>query len=103
MFFPQRRRWIDRGPVLLEFNALLASWCPGLLEADLNTSLTQLLRERFARVQSRCELEMHIGTVNEKQAELLQLSPGPTSVYLELLNFGEDNQAVEFDQDFWRP
>ncbi|OYU04701.1 MAG: GntR family transcriptional regulator [Pseudomonas sp. PGPPP1] len=103
VFFLQRRRWIDRRPVLLEFNALLASWCPGLLEADLNTSLTQLLRERFARVQSRCELEMHIGTVNEEQAELLQLSPGSTSVYLERLNFGEDNQAVEFDQEFWRP
>jgi len=69
----------------------------------LNTSLTQLLRERFSRVQSRCELEMHIGTVNEEQAELLQLSPGSTSVHLQRLNFGEDDQPVEFDQEFWRP
>ncbi|MBV6749513.1 GntR family transcriptional regulator [Pseudomonas chlororaphis] len=103
VFFLQRRRWIDRRPVLLEFNALLASWCPGLLEEDLNTSLTRLLRERFSRVQSRCELEMHIGTVNEEQAQLLQLSVGSTSVYLERLNFGEANQPVEFDQEFWRP
>src|SRR5450830_1627062 len=103
LFFLQRRRWIDRRPELLEFNALLANWCPALMEADLNTSLPQLLRERFARVQSRCELEMHIGTVNEEQAELLQLSPGSTSVYLERLNFGEEDQAVEFDQEFWRP
>jgi DNA-binding GntR family transcriptional regulator len=103
VFFLQRRRWIDRHPVLLEFNALLASWCPGLLDADLNSSLTRVLRERFSRVQSRSELEMHIGTVNEDQAELLQLSPGSTSAYLERLNFGEEDQAVEFDQEFWRP
>ena len=103
LFFLQRRRWIDRRPVLLEFNALLASWCPGLLDADLNSSLTTVLRERFGRVQSRCELELHMNTVNEHQAELLQLSVGSSSVYLERLNFGEANQPVEFDQEFWRP
>ncbi|KAA8996124.1 UTRA domain-containing protein [Affinibrenneria salicis] len=103
VFFLQRRRWIDRRPVLLEYNVLLASWCPGLLDIDLNTSLTRVLREHFARVQSRCKLEMHIGTVNEEQAELLQLSPGASSIHLERLNFGEENQIVEFDQEFWRP
>ncbi|WP_297833199.1 UTRA domain-containing protein [Pseudomonas sp.] len=103
MFYLQRRRWVDRRPVLLELNTLVASWCPGLLEADLNTSLTSVLRERFGRIQSRCELTMHTGTMNDHQAELLQLSVGSSSVYLERLNFGEDNQPVEFDQEFWRP
>ncbi|MBX8528608.1 GntR family transcriptional regulator [Pseudomonas cichorii] len=103
VFHLQRRRWVDRRPVLLEYNALVASWCPGLLEADLNTSLTQVLRERFRRVQSRCELTMHNSTVDEHQAELLQLTVGSSSLYLERLNFGEQDQPVEFDQEFWRP
>jgi DNA-binding GntR family transcriptional regulator len=103
VFYLQRWRWVDRRPVLLEFNALVASWCPGLLDADLNTSLTTVLRERFGRVQSRCELAMHTGTVDEHQAELLQLSVGSSSLYLERLNFGEAGQPVEFDQEFWRP
>lgn len=103
MFYLQRRRWVDRRPVLLEFNALVANWCPGLLDADLNTSLITVLRERFGRVQSRCELAMHTGTVDEHQAELLQLSVGSSSLYLERLNFGEAGQPVEFDQEFWRP
>lgn len=49
----------DISPVSVvgELNYLLASWCPGLLDADLNTSLTRVLRERFSREQSRCELE----------------------------------------------
>ncbi|PTQ69167.1 UTRA domain-containing protein [Pseudomonas sp. GV071] len=103
VFFLQRRRWVDGRPVLLELNALVANWCPELLQADLNTSLTTLLREQFGRVQSRCELTMHPGTVNEQQAELLQLTPGSSSFYLERLNFGEADQPVEFDQEFWRP
>ncbi|TBU97587.1 UTRA domain-containing protein [Phytopseudomonas dryadis] len=102
VFYLQRRRWVDRRPVLLEYNALLASWCPGLLSHDLNGSLTALLRERFARVHSRSEMSMRPGTVNDVQAELLQVSPGSSSFYLERLNFGEHDQPVEFDQELWR-
>ncbi|MBK4998102.1 GntR family transcriptional regulator [Pseudomonas sp. S31] len=103
VFYLQRRRWVDQRPVLLECNVLVADWCPQLLEADLNTSLTTLLRERFGRVQSRSELCMYPGTMNDFQAERLQVSPGSSSFYLERLNYGEHGQPVEFDQEFWRP
>eukprot|EP01031_Cornospumella_fuschlensis_P017209 gene17209-21043_t len=103
VFVLQRRRWVDQRPVLLECNVVLVDWCPELLSADLDTSLTTLLRERFGRVQSRSELLMHAETMNEAQAGLLQVSPGSSSFYLERLNFGEQGQPVEFDQEFWRP
>lgn len=103
VFVLQRRRWVDQRPVLLECNVVLVDWCPELLSADLDTSLTTLLRERFGRVQSRSELLMHAETMNEAQAGLLQVSPGSSSFYLERLNFGEQGQPVELDQEFWRP
>lgn len=103
VFYLQRRRWVDQRPVLLECNVLLVDWCPELLRTDLNTSLTRLLRERFGRVQSRSELLMHPETMNDVQAELLQVSPGSGSFYLERLSYGEHGQPVEFDQEFWRP
>ena len=103
VFYLQRRRWVDQRPVLLECNVLVVDWCPRLLDADLNTSLTALLRERFGRVQSRSELCMHPETMNDFQADLLQVSPGSSSFYLERLSFGERGQPVEFDQEFWRP
>ncbi len=56
VFFLQRRRWVDERPVLIELIALDASWCPGLLEHDLDTSLMNLLRERFGLVPARCQL-----------------------------------------------
>lgn len=103
VFHLQRRRWVDQRPVLLEYNVLVADWCPELLSADLSTSLTRLLRERFGHVQSRSELFMHPETLNDAQAERLQVSPGSNGFYLERLSFGEDGQPVEFDQEFWRP
>lgn len=103
VFHLQRRRWVDHRPVLLEYNFLRVSWCPDLLSTDLNGSLTRQLRERFDRVQSRCELLMRPETMNDDQAELLQHSAGSSSFYLERLSFGEQGQAVEFDQEFWRP
>ena len=103
VFYLQRRRWVDQRPVLLECNFIRASWCPQLLSADLNSSLTTLLRERFGRVQSRCEMLMHPETMDDQQADLLQHSAGSSSFYLERLNFGEQGQPVEFDQEYWRP
>ncbi|GFM83126.1 hypothetical protein PSCICN_38180 [Pseudomonas cichorii] len=46
---------------------------------------------------------MHNSIIDEHQAELLQLTVGSSSLYLERLNFGEQDQPVEFDQEFWRP
>ncbi|WP_437883800.1 UTRA domain-containing protein [Pseudomonas sp. LRF_L74] len=103
VFHLQRRRWVDGRPVLVEYNTLATRWCPQLLEEDLNTSLTTLLRERFGLIHSRCELIMHPGIMEQAQADLLQVSPGSSSFYLERLNFGERGQPVELDQEFWRP
>ncbi|RJG08788.1 UTRA domain-containing protein [Pseudomonas cavernicola] len=103
VFFLQRRRWVDERPVLIELIALDASWCPGLLEHDLDTSLMNLLRERFDLVPARCQLAMHPTALSAAQAEPLQLAPGSPALYLERLSFARDGRAVEFDQEFWRP
>lgn len=103
VFQLHRRRLIDGRPVLVEINTLLARWCPDLLDARLDCSLTTLLRERFGKVQTRCSLSLRLGTVNEEQAELLQLGAGASNLVLERLNYAEDDLLVEFDQEFWRP
>ncbi len=89
--------------MLIELIALDASWCPGLLEHDLDTSLMNLLRERFGLAPARCQLAMHPTALSAAQAEPLQLAPGSPALYLERLSFAQDGRAVEFDQEFWRP
>ncbi|MDH0290995.1 UTRA domain-containing protein [Pseudomonas sp. GD04087] len=103
VFRLHRRRLIDGRPVLVEINTLLASWCPDLLDARLDRSLTTVLRERFGKLQTRCTLNLRLGTVNDDHAELLQLASGASNLVLERLNYAEDGLLVEFDQEFWRP
>ncbi|SDN77501.1 UTRA domain-containing protein [Pseudomonas jinjuensis] len=103
VFFVQRRRWVDERPVMLEWIALDASWCPGLLEMNLDTSLTRLLRESFGKSPNRCRLAMHPTALDRAQAEPLQLAPGSPALYLERQSYAEEGRIVEFDQEFWRP
>ncbi|KAF1072971.1 MAG: putative transcriptional regulator of 2-aminoethylphosphonate degradation operons [Pseudomonas citronellolis] len=103
VFQLHRRRLIDGRPVLVEINTLLARWCPELLDMRLDPSLTTLLRERYGKLQTRCRLSMRLGTASQAHAELLQIGPGASNLVLERLNYTEDDQLVEFDQEFWRP
>ncbi|SDJ97476.1 transcriptional regulator, GntR family [Pseudomonas delhiensis] len=103
LFAIERRRWIDRRPVLLERILLDAAWCPGLLEEDLDGSLTQVLRERFGKRPRRCELAMHPCALGADQAAPLQLAPGAPGLYLERLSYAEGGRVVELDREFWRP
>lgn len=103
LFAIERRRWIDQRPVLLERILLDAAWCPGLLEEDLDGSLTRVLRERLGKRPQRCELAMHPCALGAAEAEPLQLAPGAPGLFLERLSYAEDDRLVELDQEFWRP
>ncbi|MNZ34036.1 putative transcriptional regulator of 2-aminoethylphosphonate degradation [compost metagenome] len=103
VFVVHRRRWVDQRPVMLEVIALDANWCPGLLELNLDTSLTDLLQKEFGLAPSRCRLAMHPTALERAQAEPLQLAPGSPALYLERQSFAEGERIVEFDQEFWRP
>ncbi|QRY78456.1 UTRA domain-containing protein [Pseudomonas sp. PDNC002] len=97
-----RRRWVDERPVMLEEITLDASWCPGLLDHALDTSLTRVLRERLGLSLSRSELAMHSTALEEVQATPLQLTPGSPGLYVERSSYIGDGRLVEWDQEFWR-
>lgn len=100
----ERRRWVDERPVLLERILLDAGWCPlALLEENLDTSLTQLMQQRFGLRPSHCELAMHPCALSAAEAEPLQLAPGSPGLFLERLSYIEGGRVVELDQEFWRP
>jgi len=102
VFHLLRRRWVDGRPVLLEEITLDASWCPGLLDHRLDTSLTRVLREELGLSLSRSELAMHSTALVESRAAPLQLTPGSPGLYVERASYVEDGRLVEWDQEFWR-
>lgn len=97
-----RRRWVDERPVMLEEISLDASWCPGLLDHGLDTSLTRVMREQLGLSLSRSELAMHSTALVEARATPLQLTPGSPGLYVERASYIEDGRLVEWDQEFWR-
>ncbi|WP_263263172.1 UTRA domain-containing protein [Pseudomonas sp. RIT-PI-S] len=99
----ERRRWVDGRPVLLESNVLREDWCPGLLDAPLGSSLTELLRDRYQRVHAHSEITLKPCLLDDAQGDLLQLASGSGGLYLERLCFAESGEAVEFDREYWRP
>lgn len=102
VFHILRRRWVDERPVMLEEITLDASWCPGLLDHELGTSLTRVLREELGLSLSRSELAMHSTALVEVRATPLQLTPGSPGLYVERASYVEGGRLVEWDQEFWR-
>jgi len=102
VFWIQRRRWVDERPVMLEEISLDASWCPGLLDHALDTSLTGVLRERLGLTLLRSELAMHSTALIEDQATPLQLTSGSAGLYVERASYSAGGRLVEWDQEFWR-
>ncbi|OBY90059.1 GntR family transcriptional regulator [Pseudomonas sp. AU11447] len=102
VFHILRRRWVDERPVMLEEITLDASWCPGLLDHGLDTSLTRVLREELGLSLSRSELAMHSTALVAAWATPLQLAPGAPGLHVERASFVDDGRLVEWDQEFWR-
>ncbi|WP_426199335.1 GntR family transcriptional regulator [Pseudomonas sp. DC3200b2] len=99
----ERRRWVDGRPVLLETNILTEQWCPGLLDQPLGSSLTQLLRQRYGRVQARSEITFKPCVLDEIQGQLLELAAGSSGLMLERLCRDAQGTPVEYDLEYWRP
>lgn len=102
VFHILRRRWVDERPVMLEEITLDASWCPGLLDHGLDTSLTRVLREELGLSLSRSELAMHSTALVAARATPLQLAPGAPGLHVERASFVDGGRLVEWDQEFWR-
>ncbi|QIE88552.1 UTRA domain-containing protein [Pseudomonas nitroreducens] len=102
VFHMLRRRWVDERPVMLEEITLDASWCPGLLDHGLDTSLTRVLREELGLSLSRSELAMHSTALVAARATPLQLTPGAPGLHVERASFVDGGRMVEWDQEFWR-
>ncbi len=102
VFLLQRRRWIGRRPVLLETNAVRASWAPTLLQHDLAGSLSTVLNRTLGLYQRSSRLSMHPASLDRAQAGLLQCTAGTPCFRLRRVSYDDDGQAVEYDIESWR-
>ncbi|AKO53762.1 hypothetical protein ABA45_16115 [Marinobacter psychrophilus] len=98
----RRCRMIDGRAVLVEHIHVNAKLCPGLLELPLDCSLTALLREHYGIRISRTRVNMYPAPLNGDQAAELNVVAGAPGLFLTRTSYDQNDQVVEFDQEFWR-
>ena len=102
VFHLQRRRYIDDRPVLLEDIFLIAQRYPGLLHADLDGSLSEVLAQRYAVRTHRSHIVFNSTALLGAHADALWVSSGTPGLLLTRTARDASGKVVEFDQEYWR-
>jgi DNA-binding GntR family transcriptional regulator len=102
MYWIRRRRLIDDRAVLLESIIVDASLAPGLVEHDLDGSLTSVLKSVYGIGVARNKVEMQPCALIRDEAEALegQVWPAGSQRGADLLR--RPGRVVEFDREYWR-
>ena len=102
IFIINRLRTVDERAVLVEQIHIKAERCPGLLDYPLDQSLTDLLADRYGIIEHRSQISMRSTALADVPAKALGVAVGTPSLYLSRAILDQFNEAVEFDQEFWR-
>jgi DNA-binding GntR family transcriptional regulator len=102
MYQIRRRRSIDGRAVLIENIIVDAARAPGLLEHDLNGSLTSVLKSVYGIGVSRNVVDMQPCALTRDEAEALRVKSGLPGLSLVRTCYDAQGQVVEFDREYWR-
>lgn len=94
--FMRRLRYIDNAPVAIHLS-YLPSRLSSLLEADLSSSLSELLASVGARVE-RSEDMVEAVIATGEEAQLLHLQPGSPLVFIRGTAFSSTNEPVRYSE-----
>lgn len=98
----RRRRAIDGHPVLVERIIVHPDLAPGLLEYDLNQSLTQVLKTVYGVSVARNRVTMRPCALVKDEAVALGVKSGTPGLLVERTSFAADGRVVEYDREYWR-
>lgn len=102
LFVIDRRRSIDGRPVLVERITTDPRLVPGLLERDLNGSLTQIMTREYNLTATRNRVDLRPCALTREAAETLGVKSGTPGLLVVRTSFDAAGQVVEYDQEYWR-
>jgi DNA-binding GntR family transcriptional regulator len=97
-----RRRSIDGRAVLIENIVVDAARAPGLLEHDLNGSLTSVLKSAYNIAVARNKVDMQPCALTRNEAEALRVKSGLPGLSVVRTSYDAQGKVVEFDREYWR-
>jgi len=98
----RRRRYIDERAVLVETILVDPRMAPGLLDHDLEGSLTQVLRNHYNIGVTRNRIEMQPFALTQEAALALRVKSGLPGLLVTRISEDAQGRVVEYDQESWR-
>ncbi|MGN6210281.1 UTRA domain-containing protein [Asticcacaulis sp.] len=98
----RRRRYIDGRAVLLERIYVLPEVAPGVIEHNLDQSLTSLLRDNYNISLERNWVEMQPCALTGDEASALRIKTGLPGLRLRRICYDALGRVVEYDIEHWR-
>lgn len=102
MYWIRRRRSIDGRAVLIESIIVDGARAPGLIEHDLNGSLTSVLKSVYGIGVARNKVDMRPCALTRDEAEALRMKSGLPGLSLVRTCYDAQGNVVEFDREYWR-
>ena len=98
----RRRRYIDGRAVLLELIYVLPDVAPGVIDHNLDQSLTSLLRDHYNVNLERNWVEMQPCALTGDEAGALRIKTGLPGLRLRRICYDALGRVVEYDVEYWR-
>mgnify|MGYP002775216793 FL=1 len=102
LYWIRRRRSIDGRAVLIESIIVDGARAPGLIEHDLNGSLTSVLKSVYGIGVARNKVDMRPCALTRDEAEALRVKSGLPGLSLVRTCYDAQGNVVEFDREYWR-
>jgi DNA-binding GntR family transcriptional regulator len=98
----RRRRYIDGRAVLLELIYVNPEMAPGIIEHNLDQSLTMLLSNNYNINLERNWVEMQPCALTGDEASALRIKTGLPGLRLRRICYDAFGRVVEYDVEHWR-
>jgi GntR family transcriptional regulator len=97
VFFIKRVRLFEKKPALLDRRVVRARFCPDLDEAMLNGSLISGLENRFGLYITGWDQRIQAVSINQEEAQLLNMKPGDACLSFKAVGLLEDNSPLWYE------
>jgi GntR family transcriptional regulator len=99
----QRLRRLDGVPISVEYSCLAAARVPGLQNLDLSdSSLYDLLRDKYSIVATRCDYELQAESATEPVSTLLDLPEGSPVLVGYQMTYDQNEQCFDVGRQIYR-
>ena len=98
----RRARRIDKRLVLYVEHYLNPRYFPGILDFDLNQSMTELYARHFDLHYGRVRFEIVPSSLQAEAAAALRVSPGSPGLNITRVNYDQHQRLIDCDLEFWR-